>query len=155
MCAIAEINVGGAGFVSFDEFARARPRERVASFVVLCQVCFRLYDLSRAILPDQFGADQISRARDRVPLEKRCPNDPAFHSGAEARVGVLETWCVEIHRDSHRARHWFSFSKGGDEFRLAQIVEGSISESEKWWLLSDQRQLAQISTFVDFCFELG
>lgn len=70
MHAVIEIDVGGAGFIALDKFARARAFEGVRGFVLLGEICFRLDDDSAAFFPDKFRADEIFSTGQWVGPEK-------------------------------------------------------------------------------------
>src|SRR5262249_31940657 len=70
MVAVTEIDVGRTGFVSLDKAAGAWPRKSVRGLVIDCRVCFHLNDDPRAIAPDQFRADEFSRATERITPKK-------------------------------------------------------------------------------------
>ena len=76
---IIHVNVGRAGLVSLDKRARARPRERVTSFVMQGQICLGFHHNPRASPPDQLGAYKLARAKERIALEKRCTQDQSFY----------------------------------------------------------------------------
>ncbi len=76
---IIKINVGRAGLVSLDKGARARAHEGVTCLIIYRVVSFRLDEHTGAISPDQFRADQLPRANERIAFKKRCGNDPTLH----------------------------------------------------------------------------
>ena len=92
MHAVVEINVGCTRFVAPNELARARPPESVTRFVVLGEIGFRLDDDAAAFFPDEFGADEIFRAGQRVGLKKCCrASAPACHRSPLAGESVCPT----------------------------------------------------------------
>src|SRR6516225_3907562 len=74
MVAVTKINVRGTRFVPLDEAARTWPRESVRGFVINRRICFHLDDDSGAIAPDQFRADEVARATERITLKKWTTN---------------------------------------------------------------------------------
>jgi hypothetical protein len=90
MRAIAKVNVSRAGFVPFDEHARARTGKRMTRFVVLGQVGFGLDDLSGAASPNQLGADKLACTRDGIAPKESCPNDSVFHGVRRERESQNE-----------------------------------------------------------------
>src|SRR5258708_10379568 len=71
MHSIIEIDIGGTRIVSLDKAACARPCERMRRLVVDCRVRFHLDNDSRTIIPNQFCADQLARAGQRITFKKR------------------------------------------------------------------------------------
>src|SRR5215472_17759328 len=70
MYAVVEIDIGRAGFVALDETACAGPRKSMRGFVVHCRIRFRLDDDPGAFAPNQFGADELARALERIAFKK-------------------------------------------------------------------------------------
>src|SRR5438067_7702848 len=77
--AVIEIDVGCAGGVALDETTRARPRERVAGFIVQGEVAFSLDDNPRAVSPNQLRADEFARANKRIALKEGRRQDRPFY----------------------------------------------------------------------------
>src|ERR1051325_2171337 len=75
MHSIIEIDIGGTGMISFDKTARARPCKGVRGLVVNCCVRFHLDNDSRTIAPNQFCADQLARASERITFKKTRANN--------------------------------------------------------------------------------
>src|SRR5205814_5364215 len=94
--AVTKINVGGAGLVSLDKGADGWARKCVTRFIVLGQVGFGLDDCARATSPDQLGADELTRARDRIAAKKCSLDDSAFHDRAvrqSSEAGTRKLCC--------------------------------------------------------------
>src|ERR1700756_3183523 len=74
MVAVTKVNVGGTRFVPLDKTTRTWPRKSVRGFVVDRRIRFHLDDDSGAIAPDQFRADEVACATDRIALKKWTAN---------------------------------------------------------------------------------
>ena len=85
--AVTQVNISRAGFVSFDKCACGRTRKGVAGFVVFGQIGFSFDNFSSTFPPDQLCADKLTRASNRVPSEKRRPNDSTSHTWEMGRDG--------------------------------------------------------------------
>lgn len=86
MDAVIKINVNRTGTIAFDESAGAGAGEGVARLVVQRQISLRFDDEPGAFSPDQFGPDQLSRANQRVALEKRTRQKQALrHSTVRSK----------------------------------------------------------------------
>src|SRR5437588_12705180 len=132
MRAVTKINVGRTGLVSLQERARARPGKCVTGLVVLGEVRFGFDNRSPATSPNQLGADELTRAGDRISPEKRSGNDATFHNSAVCSVRTnagLKRFIVEINRQFHVARHRFAIAKSRDESRLGEVGKRGLAET--------------------------
>src|SRR6185312_1783821 len=92
MHSIIEIDIGGTGVISLDKTARARPGKGMRGLVVDCCIRFHLDNNSRTIAPNQFCADQLTSASERITFEKRRTHnfghyrDPPYLMEARGRV---------------------------------------------------------------------
>ena len=68
--AIIKIDVRCARLIPLNKAARAWSRKGVRSFIIGRRVRFDLYDSSGALAPNQFSADELTRARKRIALKK-------------------------------------------------------------------------------------
>src|SRR6266487_354600 len=71
MHSIIEIDIGGTRVVSLDKAARTRTCKGMRGLVVDCRVRFHIDNDSRTIVPNEFCADQLTRASDRITFKKR------------------------------------------------------------------------------------
>jgi hypothetical protein len=88
---VTKIDIGGAGFVSFDERACGRTRKSVAGFVVLRQVGFGFDNFSGAFVPDQLSSYQFTGTSNRIAPEESGPNDSASHIETASPGRSIET----------------------------------------------------------------
>jgi hypothetical protein len=70
MEALIQIDIIGAGRMSFDKRAGTWARERMARLIVDDAVGFRFDDESGAVVPNEFAPNQCACARERIDLKK-------------------------------------------------------------------------------------
>ena len=83
MRAVAKVNVSRACLILLNERARARARKGVTCFVVFGQVRFSLDNDAGAAAPNDFRADELTCADDRIATEKLCSNNSILHDDSE------------------------------------------------------------------------
>jgi hypothetical protein len=66
MDAVIKVNVNRASLVAFDEGAGTRAGEGVARLIVQSQIRLGFDDDSGAFSPNQFCADEVARADQRI-----------------------------------------------------------------------------------------
>ncbi len=145
--AVTKIDIGGAGFVSFDERACGPTRKSVAGFVVLGQVGFGFDNFPGAFPADQLSSYELAGTSNRIASEKSCPNDSVSHTCSCVALAdrwkgkVLKTLCLVINRDLHFTSHRLSIPERRNKFRFTHILEGGIAKSEKWRLLAQDFEI--------------
>src|SRR2546429_3689315 len=79
VCAITEVNISRACFVSLNKTTRAGAGKCMGGFVVLREICFRLYHGPCAFSPNELRVNEFARARERVTPVECTANELFFH----------------------------------------------------------------------------